>query len=697
MLTLVVDVEVDVEGNNPSPYVANNANSLSAIGFMRIGYDEKPKIIRIKDFMIIDEHKSTEELFRECLATCDYIVCHNSKFDVGWLRAVGYEVSSKITCTMINEYLLQKAVRKPLSLSALSEKYDVTRKDEAFMKNAIKNKIKFSDLPWDEGDEYLSTDVIATKEIYLKQLEEFRKPSNISMEPIKDLMSQFCNVLVDIEANGMKIDMDVLNKVDSDYATEQNELNIYLSSTVKKLVGDTPINLSSPEQLSQVIYSYNLVDKKTWKDVMNIGVDPRGKPKRRPKMLASAFAKCVDACFEKTYKTQAIKCPDCNGFGTYRRYKKNGGEYKNESKCEVCRGKGYLYENRAELAGLQIQPDISLASAGGFKTDKKTLTDLESRQTNPHIKKFLSSLTRLSAIDTYRSSFIEGIKKGCIVNGDTCTDQYTLHANFNQCITATGRLSSSNPNLQNMPKGKLFPVRRAFVSRFDKGKLLEVDYSQLEFRVAGILSRDEKIREEVSEGFDVHAYTAKVLTDNGEPTERGPAKASTFRPLYGGSQGTFAQREYFREFFGKYTGVFGWHIHLQNEAIENEVIKTATGRQFAFPNVYRTKMGVASVKTQIVNYPVQSVATADIVPLGVILLHKELKKRGLKSLVINTVHDSVVVDVHPNEIEEIKILAPTCLRLAQNEAEKRFGLDKFIPLDVEMSMGNNWMEQMEVT
>ena len=108
-------------------------------------------------------------------------------------------------------------------------------------------------------------------------------------------------------------------------------------------------------------------------------------------------------------------------------------------------------------------------------------------------------------------------------------------------------------------------------------------------------------------------------------------------------------------------------------------------------------MGVASVKTQIVNYPVQSVATADIVPLGVILLHKELKKRGLKSLVINTVHDSVVVDVHPNEIEEIKILAPTCLRLAQNEAEERFGLDKFIPLDVEMSMGNNWMEQMEVT
>jgi DNA polymerase I-like protein with 3'-5' exonuclease and polymerase domains len=131
---------------------------------------------------------------------------------------------------------------------------------------------------------------------------------------------------------------------------------------------------------------------------------------------------------------------------------------------------------------------------------------------NPEAKKFLESIIRLSAIDTYRSSFIEGIRKGIKSDG-------LLHANFNQCITATGRLSSSNPNLQNFPKGKLFPVRKAFVSRFDGGQLIEIDYSQLEFRVAGILARDPKIKQEVESGFDVHAYTAQVLTDNGEPTE----------------------------------------------------------------------------------------------------------------------------------------------------------------------------------
>ena len=500
-------------------------------------------------------------------------------------------------------------------------------------------------------------------------------------------MCEFCDVLTDIERAGMAIDIDVLNKVDQEYEIEQGELQHYLNTTVKKLVGDTPINLSSPEQLSQVIYSYKLNNKKSWREYMNIGVDARGKPKRRPKMMDSGFVKCVEDCFTPTYKTQAMKCSHCFGRGGYYKIKKDGTKFKNMTKCDHCNGTGFEYKELPERAGLQVTPIVALASAGGFKTDKNTLVDLEKTQKNPEVKKFLNSLIRLSAIDTYRSSFIEGIKKG-IREGDTI-----LHANFNQCITATGRLSSSNPNLQNMPKGKLFPVRKAFVSRFEGGELLEVDYSQLEFRVAGILAKDERIKQEVREGFDVHAYTAKVLTDNGEPTERGAAKASTFRPLYGGSQGTFAQRVYFQEFFGKYAGVFNWHKTLQSEAIENEVVTTATGRQFAFPNVYRTKQGNASSKTQIVNYPVQSVATAEIVPLGVILLHKQLKERGLKSLVINTVHDSVIVDCHPDEIEEVKQIAPTCLVKAQDEAEKRFGLEKFIPLEVEMSIGKNWMEQ----
>ena len=314
------------------------------------------------------------------------------------------------------------------------------------------------------------------------------------------------------------------------------------------------------------------------------------------------------------------------------------------------------------------------------------MTTLLKEVTDPEAKKFLESIVRLSAIDTYRASFIEGIKKGIKSDG-------LLHANFNQCITSTGRLSSSNPNLQNMPKGRLFPVRKAFISRFKGGTLVEIDYSQLEFRVAGILATDETVKREVESGFDVHAYTAKVLTENGEPTERGPAKASTFRPLYGGTQGTPAQRTYFKEFFGKYRGIFKWHEQLQNEAIQHKVVTTATGRQFSFPDCQRNTSGQATFKTQIVNYPVQSVATAEIVPLGVIILFNKLREMNLKSVVINTVHDSVLIDTHPDELEIVKSVAPGCLVDAQTEAKKRFGLSDYIPLEVEMSQGKNWMEQ----
>ena len=693
---IILDLEVDLGTNrkDPSPY--NKENVLAAIGYTCRNINGStyldPTIYGSDPVHIINIVSKKEynklSIFKKVLDNAEYVIAHNAKFDIAWLREIGIDCRTKFIDTMISEYVLDKGIRNKRSLKALADKYNVTRKQDS-LKEAFNKGLNYSDMSEEDQQLYLYYDIIATAEVYEAQEKRFKKNSNRSLIPIRDLMCEFCDVLTDIERSGMAINMETLNQVDRDYELEQNELQQYLSSTVKKLVGDTPINLSSPEQLSQVIYSYKLHNKKSWRQYMNIGLDDRGKPKRRPKMMDSGFVKCVEDCFTVAKKTQAVRCLYCRGTGSIQKYKKNGTPYKNISKCIECDASGFVYRELSEVAGLKVTPTIAIAAVGGFKTDKNTLVELEKTQGNKEVKKFLNSLIRLSAIDTYRSAFIEGIKKS--INGFDSV----LHANFNQCITATGRLSSSNPNLQNMPKGKLFPVRKAFVSRFKDGQLLEVDYSQLEFRVAGILSRDERIKQEVAEGFDVHSHTAKVLTENGEPTERGPAKASTFRPLYGGSQVTFAQRIYFQELFAKYAGVFNWHKKLQDEALEKEIITTATGRQFAFPNVYRTKQGNASAKTQIVNYPVQSVATAEIVPLGVILLHKQLRERGLKSLVINTIHDSVIVDCHPEEIEEVKQISSICLVKAQDEAEKRFGLDKFIPLEVEMSIGNNWMEQKE--
>ena len=676
--TLVVDLEIDLHGERSDPTPYNSANQLAAIGYIRIGLDSSPVVVYPDDLAGL-------EAFRGYLQNAQYLVAHNAKFDLAWLREMGFECGGKVIDTMINQYVLNRAVRFPLALSALATHYGVTEKLAA-LGDAISAGKNFSDLDRDVQEQYLSHDVLATAEIYQKQMEQFNDADGVSLIPIRDLMCEFCSVLTDIERSGMAIDLDVLNQVDQDYQREQEELQSYLKRKTHMLMGDTEVNLSSPEQMSEVVYSCKLVDKNKWKEIMNIGTDERGKPKRRPKLSLAEFKQSLNQCFKRSYKTKALQCPSCQGRGHFFKMKKNGEQFKKPTKCPGCDGKGFIYQDLKERAGLNIKPSVALAASGGFKTDKLTLSSLLRSADDPESKKFLESIVRLSAIETYRSSFIEGIRKGI-------KDDALLHANFNQCITATGRLSSSNPNLQNMPKGKLFPVRRAFVSRFDEGELIEIDYSQLEFRVAGTLARDSKIKQEVENGFDVHAYTAKVLTEHGEPTERGPAKASTFRPLYGGTSGTPAQMAYFREFFGKYKGIFEWHTQLQEQAIRTGRVVTATGRQFDFPGCYRNSQGNASAKTQIVNYPVQSVATAEIVPLGVILLCRKISELELQSRVINTVHDSVLIDTHPDEIDIIKDIGPACLLEAQTEAHKRFGLDEFIPLAVEMSKGKNWMEQ----
>ena len=685
---LVIDLEVDLGGDrkDPSPY--NKDNSLVAIGYTYRQINGEPIWNRDGSVKILNVNTSnfTEfNYFKRALKNASYVVAHNAKFDVAWLREIGIECDVKIIDTMINEYVLSKGIRNKLSLDALSTKYNVTRK-EGMLSDALSKGLNYSDMTSEDQISYLSHDVIATAEVFQKQEARFKLDLNKSLIPIRDLMCEFCSVLTDIERSGMAIDLQILQQVDLEYEQEQAQLNSYLNQKVRDLMGDLEVNLSSPEQLSQVIYSCKLVDKNTWKDEMNIGVDARGKPLIRPNIDIKSFRNVLTKCFNRSHKVRAIKCAACDGRGEYYKVKKDGSNFKKATKCPHCLGKGIVYENLPERGGLNISPRVSLASAGGFKTDKNTLTTLLNEVTDPEAKKFLESIVRLSAIETYRSAFIEGIRKG--IKSDAL-----LHANFNQCITATGRLSSSSPNLQNMPKGRLFPVRKAFVSRFEGGSLVEIDYSQLEFRVAGILATDETVKREVESGFDVHAYTAKVLTENGEPTERGPAKASTFRPLYGGTQGTPAQRTYFKEFFGKYRGIFKWHEQLQNEAIQHKVVTTATGRQFSFPDCQRNTSGQATFKTQIVNYPVQSVATAEIVPLGVIILFNKLREMNLRSVVINTVHDSVLIDTHPDELEIVKSVAPGCLVDAQTEAKKRFGLSDYIPLEVEMSQGKNWMEQ----
>ena len=119
------------------------------------------------------------------------------------------------------------------------------------------------------------------------------------------------------------------------------------------------------------------------------------------------------------------------------------------------------------------------------------------------VKKFVNC-TLIFCLRTYLSTFVEGMENNVDENN-------FIHPEFMQCITATGRLSSRNPNFQNMPRGSTFRIRKVVESRFEGGSIIEGDYSQLEFRVAGFLANDSQIYKDVEDGVDVHAYTASVI------------------------------------------------------------------------------------------------------------------------------------------------------------------------------------------
>ena len=250
----------------------------------------------------------------------------------------------------------------------------------------------------------------------------------------------------------------------------------------------------------------------------------------------------------------------------------------------------FTFNNDTKIAGLKFSaPSAKWVSANGFSVNKKfldVLQDTAKKLNMTEALNFLSDLQRLSALDTYLSSFVQGIKTYVKPDGK-------LHVRLLQHRTSTGRFSGADPNMQNMPRGGTFPVKKVFVSRWDGGKILEADFAQLEFRAAAFLSQDKVAIDEVSTGFDVHAYTSKVITNAGQPTTRQEAKAHTFAPLYGatGFGRSKAEAAYYEHFTEKYKGIKSWHSRLAKEALATGKITTPSGRQFSFPDVHRLMSG----------------------------------------------------------------------------------------------------------
>ena len=610
------------------------------------------------------------------------LIMHNAAHDLLWLWESGFKYDGPVFDTMLAEYVLQRGQKLPLSLEACAERYELDTKKQDTLKNYFKQGLSTRDIPYNELTEYLSADLHATQQLADKLMYRLNTPDDSGLMNTVTLTNEMAVSLARIYQRGFKVDKDKLNEVRKEFEEERKELMDDLQVHVSRLMGDSRINLNSPEQLSWVIYGRKVLDKTEWANRID------------PYMDDSEFRSTINIGTRRLYKTVAEQCTECHGTGYIRKVKKDGTLFAKPSRCKHCDGVGFVFKETDELAGLKFKPpSAKWASANGFTTSKGNLEILEgaARAKGMHdAVDFLSKVRRLSAVDTYLSSFVDGIETHTKQDGK-------LHVRLLQHRTATGRLSGADPNMQNMPRGGTFPVKKVFVSRFYGGKILEADMAQLEFRAAAFLSQDGVAIEEVSTGFDVHSYTAKVITEAGQPTNRQDAKAHTFAPLYGatGYGRTPAEAKYYTHFTEKYQGIGLWHTRLAKEALNTGVIRTPSGREFAFPDVERKASGRVSHFTQIKNYPVQSFATADIVPIA--LLHIEGLLSDIKSCIVNTVHDSIVIDVHPDEEKAVIEAISNTNKELPNLIALRWGVNFNVPLLLEAKIGNNWLDTKDVS
>jgi DNA polymerase I-like protein with 3'-5' exonuclease and polymerase domains len=302
-----------------------------------------------------------------------------------------------------------------------------------------------------------------------------------------------------------------------------------------------------------------------------------------------------------------------------------------------------------------------------------------------------------------------------------------FNAQFNQTVAATHRLTSSGVPLefdmyggkkkstqfQNMPRA----YKRLFTAP-DDWLVVEVDSSQLEFRVAAYLGQDEQAMSDIADpNFDAHCVSAAVMNgvdydqflehyrrgDKHYKVLRTAAKVDTFKPLYGGERGTPAQEKWYKEFRQRYSGVYSQQEEWLSEVYQNGSVTLPWGMTFRWKTKLN-KRGVLldsttnrPVKPQVFNYPVQSLATAEIVPISIISLYRRCKQRELRVRFVNTVHDSVIAYVHKDDVNRYVQQAQLAFTSdVYDYLYDHYGIQFNVPLGCEAVYGKHWGEGTEV-
>lgn len=364
-----------------------------------------------------------------------------------------------------------------------------------------------------------------------------------------------------------------------------------------------------------------------------------------------------------------------DGFETViKHYKKGDKEVRRKTRVSV------------ELEGLGFSTrNIPQCKAGHYSTSIEVIKKLK-----PKTKKqrdFLDKYLEYNELNSLYEKYLDKYSK-------YITDDGFVHAHFNQCSTNTGRLSCSNPNIQQIPRTE--EVKSIFISRWDNGYIVDVDLKQLEWRICAFLCQDDTMISEIENGVDAHISNASLAFDvpEEEVTKelRQIAKAVSFGLIYGQTFKGMAKRFEMPEeeakkiidtIYTKYPKLKQWHDELYFKAVNTKKVIIPSGRYFKF-------LLADKEITKIKNYPVQAFSCGDIVPLMIYKIWLKLKHRD-DVKIINTVHDCLVLDCKDENVaKEIADFVVNMFRLSPKIIGKFFGVNFNVKIDADKKINKSW-------
>ena len=522
-----------------------------------------------------DDKERVIPLLKQVLENGSVKIAHNAKFDVKFLRGMGFHVKVDFD-TMLAHHLLQD---RPHGLKELVKRYFQSESNyEGSLKDHFKTKDKnFADVPLDVLAKYAAMDTDFTFRLYELFKAELKKDERLN-NLFETLVMPLSELLTKVETEGVKVDIEYCKKLEAEYKQKA----VVLSQEIEKAVGEK-FNINSSKDLNRILFE-------------KLGIKPC---KKTPK--------------------------------------------------------------------------------GNWSTDKESMEELAEQH---HVPKLILEYRKLEKVV---STFLSDVDKKLDSKGRIHTD-YRIHG------TETGRLSSSNPNLQNIPRDK--NIRRMFVAETGN-KFLVFDYEQIEVRMAAVISKDSKLIECVK-SKDVHCLIAaeifKKKPEEVTKDERSKAKTVVFGVMYGMGKESLAKRLkitteeaslIINSFFDRFQRLKRWINETKERTKITGLVKNYFGRKRNLPDATllgshnSRKMGGALIQS--VNTPIQS-SSSDFVNMAALRADKKLRELGLSAKLILLVHDELVFEVLDSEVDKTR-------EIIKNELEMEL---ESVPFKVKDVVSDHW-------